>query len=279
MPSASSAALTRRVQPSRRLAGLRGTPSGRRQPVVTGGAVWHGSERPALDERQHRTPRASSSSTRAPASSASTGTASPARSSPHGARPPAVTLRPRPHRPRRRALDPQRGVPPALGPATTCASTSSGSSACTTPRSATSSSTTNASKSSSTPTRSSSPTPPIPAPDLPTRSATRQPGRHHRPDAHHPVRRLDPGAYPTSKGRPRLPLGRRRAAVLAGWHRKRQRRFLSFRRSLASAQGGVEDLFAVAGVSGVEVDAGLDDLVDAVEHRGVEDDVGGAAGC
>jgi transcriptional regulator with XRE-family HTH domain len=63
-----------------------------------------------------RTPRASSSSTRAPASSTSTGTASPATSSPPFARPPVATLRPRPHRPRRRALDPQRAAPSALGP-------------------------------------------------------------------------------------------------------------------------------------------------------------------
>ena len=39
--------------------------------------------------------------------------------------------------------------------------------------------------------------------------------------------------------------------------------------------GGLEDLLAVAGVGGVEVDARLDDLVDAVEDRCVERDVGG----
>src|SRR6187200_1561309 len=46
-------------------------------------------------------------------------------------------------------------------------------------------------------------------------------------------------------------------------------------RSLTSAEGRLEDLLAVAGVGGVEVDAGLDDLVDAVEHRGVEHDISG----
>jgi hypothetical protein len=32
-------------------------------------------------------------------------------------------------------------------------------------------------------------------------------------------------------------------------------------------------VFAVAGVGGVEIDAGLDDLVDAVKHLGVKDNV------
>lgn len=39
-------------QPARRLTGNR--PCGRRQPVVTGGAVWHRSGRLEIDERQHR---------------------------------------------------------------------------------------------------------------------------------------------------------------------------------------------------------------------------------
>ena len=47
------------------------------------------------------------------------------------------------------------------------------------------------------------------------------------------------------------------------------------RTALAAAPGGLEDLLAVAGVGGVEGDAGADDLVDAVEDRGVERDVGG----
>ena len=44
---------------------------------------------------------------------------------------------------------------------------------------------------------------------------------------------------------------------------------------LPPPEGWLEDLLAVAGVGGVEVDAGLDDLVDAVEDRRVEHDVGG----
>ena len=43
----------------------------------------------------------------------------------------------------------------------------------------------------------------------------------------------------------------------------------------AASGGGLKDLVAVAGVGGVEVDAGLDDLVDAVEDRRVEQHVSG----
>src|SRR4051794_21707156 len=67
--------------------------------------------------RSARAPRASSSSTRAPATSTSTGNASRATSSPPCARlPGAQPLRPRADRPRRRAVHPQRGVPPTLVP-------------------------------------------------------------------------------------------------------------------------------------------------------------------
>ncbi len=44
---------------------------------------------------------------------------------------------------------------------------------------------------------------------------------------------------------------------------------------LAAAEGRLQHLLAVAGVGGVEVDAGLDDLVDAVEDGRVEGRVGG----
>ena len=44
---------------------------------------------------------------------------------------------------------------------------------------------------------------------------------------------------------------------------------------LPPPKGWLEDLLAVAGVGGVEVDAGLDDLIDAVEDRRIERGVGG----
>src|SRR5207253_3190256 len=44
---------------------------------------------------------------------------------------------------------------------------------------------------------------------------------------------------------------------------------------LSPSKRRFEDLLAVAGVGGVEVDAGLDDLVDAVEDGWVERDLGG----
>jgi hypothetical protein len=43
----------------------------------------------------------------------------------------------------------------------------------------------------------------------------------------------------------------------------------------ATAQGGLENLLAVGGVGGLKVDARADDLVDAVQRRRVERDVGG----
>src|SRR3954453_4883270 len=43
----------------------------------------------------------------------------------------------------------------------------------------------------------------------------------------------------------------------------------------AASRRRLEDALAVAGVGGGEGGAWLDDLVDAVERRGVEDDVGG----
>ena len=106
----------------------------------------------------------------------------------------------------------------------------------------------------------------------------RQPRRHHRRRGIRGVRARD--VTRVDRRRARCGARRRdRMALSAGRQRRGERGQHVRRRAadggLAAPQGRLESLLAVAGVGGVEVDAGLDDLVDAVEDGGVERDVGG----